>query len=52
VIAAQLQALYPSGDAPGGPAPAMLCASGPMPPLGAQMLLLDPVSQGTIGAWS
>ena len=52
VIAAQLQALYPSGDATGGPAPAMLCASGPMPPLGAQMLLLDPVSQGTIGAWS
>jgi hypothetical protein len=52
VIAAQLQALYPSGDAPSGSAPAMLCASGPLPPLGAQMLLLDPVSQGTIGAWS
>lgn len=52
VIAAQLQALNPSGDPATGPAPAMLCAAGPTPPQGAQMLLLDPVSQGTIGGRS
>ena len=52
VIAAQLFALNPSGDPPSVPPPAMLCASGPTPPQGAQMLLLDPASQGTIGVWS
>ncbi len=52
VIAAQLQALNPSGDPATDPAPAMLCAAGPTPPQGAQMLLLDPISQGTIGGWS
>lgn len=52
VIASQLQALNPSGDPPTGSAPAMLCAAGPQPPQGAQMLLLDPSSQGTIGGWS
>jgi hypothetical protein len=52
VIASQLQALNPSGDPATGPAPAMLCAAGPQPPQGAQMLLLDPSSQGTIGGWS
>jgi hypothetical protein len=52
VIATQLQALNPSGDPATGSAPAMLCAAGPTPPQGAQMLLLDPVSQGTIGGWS
>ncbi|MCU1244664.1 MAG: putative baseplate assembly protein, partial [Acidobacteria bacterium] len=52
VIAAQLFALNPSGDPASVPPPAMLCASGPMPPQGAQMLLLDPASQGTIGVWS
>lgn len=52
VIATQLQALNPSGDPSTGPAPAMLCAAGPISPQGAQMLLLDPVSQSTIGGWS
>ena len=52
VVATQLQALNPSGDPATGPAPAMLCAAGPIPPQGAQMLLLDPISQGTIGGWS
>ena len=34
------------------PAPAMLCASGPQPPAGAELLQLDPATQGRIGVWS
>jgi hypothetical protein len=52
VIATQLSALNLSGQPAQGSLPAMLCASGPQPPQGAQMLLLDPASQGMIGAWS
>ena len=52
VIAVQLQALGRSGDAAAGPVPPLLCASGPVPPQGAQMLLLDPATQGSIGLWS
>jgi hypothetical protein len=52
VIAVQLTALNPSGEPASGAPPAMLCASGPLPPQGAQMLLLDPQTQGNIGVWS
>jgi hypothetical protein len=52
VIATQLASVNPSGEPTSGPPSAILCASGPLPPLGAQMLLLDPTSQGMIGAWS
>jgi hypothetical protein len=52
VIATQLSSVTPSGEPPAGTVPAILCASGPLPPLGARMLLLDPASQGMIGAWS
>lgn len=52
VIAIQLASVNPSGEPSSGPPPAILCASGPLPPQGAQMLLLDPSSQGMIGAWS
>jgi hypothetical protein len=52
VIATQLASLKPSGEPSSGASPAILCASGPLPPQGAQMLLLDPASQGMIGAWS
>ena len=52
VIAVQLTALHPSGEAATSSPPAILCAAGPMPPQGAQMLLLDPASQGMIGGWS
>jgi hypothetical protein len=52
VIAVQLQAINLSGSAVSGPVSAMLCASGPLPPQGAQMLLLDPQTQGNIGVWS
>ncbi len=52
VIAVRLTALQVSGQATGGSVPAMLCASGPLPPQGAQMLLLDPQTQGNIGGWS
>jgi hypothetical protein len=51
VVALQLQALHLSGEAPGA-VPAMLCAAGPAPPKGAQMLLLDPATQGAIGVWA
>jgi len=51
VIALQLQALHRSGEVPGD-VPAILCAAGPAPPQGAQMLLLDPATQGAIGVWS
>ena len=52
VIATQLASLNPSGEPSSGSPPAILCASGPLPPQGAQMLLLDPASQGMIGVWS
>jgi predicted phage baseplate assembly protein len=52
VIATQLASVNPSGEPSSGPPPAILCASGPLPPQGAQMLLLDPISQGMIGGWS
>ena len=52
VIALQLQGLYRSGDTAAWPIPTMICASGPLPPQGAQMLLLDPATQGNIGVWS
>jgi hypothetical protein len=52
VIATQLTTVSLSGEPSSGPPPAILCASGPLPPLGAQMLLLDPASQGMIGGWS
>jgi hypothetical protein len=51
VVAVQLQTLHLSGEAPGA-APAILCAAGPAPPHGAQMLLLDPATQGAIGVWA
>lgn len=51
VIAAQIVALNLSGSATPGTVPARLCASGPTPPQGAQMLLLDTASQGAIGGW-
>ncbi len=50
VIAVNLTALNLSGAA-GAPAN-VLCASGPIPPIGAQVLLLDPASVGNVGAWS
>lgn len=52
VLACQLQALRYSGVGLQSPAPAMLCASGPQPPAGAQLLRLDPATQGAIGIWS
>jgi len=52
VIAVQLSALNLSGEPVSGSVPPMLCASGPLPPQGAQMLLLDPQTQGNIGVWS
>jgi predicted phage baseplate assembly protein len=51
VVAMQLQTLNLSGEMPGA-APAILCAAGPAPPHGAQMLLLDPATQGAIGVWA
>jgi hypothetical protein len=60
VIALQLQALFPSGApaSPSTPVPAQLCAASAMPAQGAtpaqgaQLLLLDPATQGNIGLWS
>jgi len=52
VIAVQIQAFHPSGESGAVPIPALLCASGPNPPEGAQMFLLDPITQGNIGIWS
>ncbi len=52
VTAVQLQALARSGTPPQGPGRAMLCVSGPQPPDGAELLQLDPVTQGRIGVWS
>ncbi len=51
VIAVRLTVFQPSGSPTASP-PALLCATGPLPPHGAQMLLLDPSSQGLIGGWS
>ncbi|PVX85127.1 putative baseplate assembly protein [Paraburkholderia unamae] len=51
VLAMQLTALCPSGDA-ALTVPPLLCAAGPQPPLGAQMLLIDPASEHAIGVWS
>jgi hypothetical protein len=54
VIAVNLTSVNRSGD-PAGVAP-ILCASGPQPtanpPTGAEVLLLDPASQGNVGVWS
>ena len=52
VIAVRLEALGRSGSGAAGPAPALLCASGPVPPQGAELLQLDPATQGSIGLWS
>jgi hypothetical protein len=52
VIAVQLTALNLSGEPATSPVPAMLCASGPQPPQGAQMLMLDPQTQSNLGVWS
>lgn len=52
VTALQLQTLGQSGQVASSPVPQIVCASGPLPPAGAQMLLLDPATQGTIGLWS
>jgi predicted phage baseplate assembly protein len=52
VTAVQLSGLGRSGAAPQGPGPAMLCVSGPQPPDGAELLRLDPATQGQIGVWS
>jgi hypothetical protein len=57
VIAVNLTALNLSGAAP--PVVSLLCANGPIPagksgnsqPTGAQILLLDPASQGNVGVW-
>jgi len=51
VIALQLQSFGLSGDV-GSTVPAILCAGGPAPPVGAQMLQLDPATQNSIGQWS
>ncbi len=52
VVALQLASLNRSGQAPGSPPPAILGASGPVPPAGAELLSLDPATIGAIGAWS
>jgi hypothetical protein len=52
VTATQMSVLTPSGQPSSGSPPSILCAAGPLTPQGAQMLLLDPASQGMIGAWS
>src|SRR5262249_26064827 len=48
VIATQLQAFHRSGEPGPASLPAFLCSSGPNPPEGAQLLLLDPITQGNI----
>ena len=50
VVALQLRNLGMSGS-PMVAVPELLCAAGPMPPAGAQMLLLDPLSQAGLGVW-
>ncbi len=51
VIAVQLTALNLSGVPAVSPPPALLCASGPQPPQGAQMLTLDPQTLSNLGVW-
>lgn len=51
VIAMQLTALFVSAF-PGGSLPAQLCAAGAQPPLGAQLLQLDPACQHALGVWT
>ncbi|WP_266168807.1 putative baseplate assembly protein [Dyella subtropica] len=51
VVAVRLQVLAPSGSSATS-VPTQLCAASAMPPLGAQMLLLDPASRNSIGVWS
>jgi hypothetical protein len=54
VVAVNLTGLNYSGDA--ATVTNFLCASGPLPaanpPQGAQILMLDPASQGNVGVWS
>jgi hypothetical protein len=52
VVAVRLQAFGRSGSPALSPPPPMLCASGPQPPVGAQLLRLDPATAGSIGPWS
>jgi hypothetical protein len=59
VIAVELTALNRQGEPPaaGAPLPSVLRAAAPVPgqtgtPKGAEMLLLDPASQGNFGVWS
>ncbi len=52
VVAVQLQTLGRSGDPSTSPATPMLCAEGPAPPAGAQLLALDPATERAIGQWS
>jgi hypothetical protein len=52
VTAVRIQGLGRSGTTPQVPGPAMLCVSGPQPPDGAELLQLDPATQGQIGVWS
>ena len=53
---AQAPAVAPSGGSNGSTGssdqPQLLCASGPRPPIGAQLLQLEPATQGQIGLWS
>lgn len=51
VVAMQLTALFVSAN-PTAVVPAQLCAAGAQPPLGAQMLQLDPACQNAFGAWT
>jgi hypothetical protein len=50
VTAVRLTGLSRSGLT--GTAGSVLRANGPVPPLGAELLILDPATQGQIGAWS
>jgi hypothetical protein len=50
VLAVRLTGLQRSGQP--ATAAAVLRASGPQPPLGAELLLLDPATQGQLGSWS
>ena len=57
VVAVELTAFQRSGDTPQSPLPAVLRAASPVagsnvPLLGAEMLLLDPASRRSLGAWS
>jgi Baseplate J-like protein len=57
VIAAQITALNLQRQAPSKPLPAVLQAASPIAgeqgtPVGAQLLLLDPASQGNLGVWA